>query len=70
MEVKLHHHALPVVLTMAALFVLSFIVLTSASSNLQNATQALLTRQPDRKEPAAPDTSQAGSHAQLIFSLQ
>ena len=84
MEVKLHHHAVPVVMIVAVLFVGSFIVIGQVSGSFSDAAKALVTRnlnvEPQKNglakittvepdpEPALPAT--AGSRAQFTFNLQ
>ena len=82
MEIKLHHHALPVIMVVTALFVLSFFALSRASTSFTSLTQALVNpvfqAEPQKNglvkiSPAEPQTNsatQAGSRAQLLFNFQ
>lgn len=42
MEVKLHHHALPIAMVMIAMFVVSFAAFSQTSNGFKTATKALV----------------------------
>jgi hypothetical protein len=44
MEVKLHHHAMPVVMVLGALFVLSFLAVAQVSDSFNHAAKGLVSR--------------------------